>query len=77
MNPNLPPPPLLDELRGKSILEAANELFRRYRGLCFWNSPKDLVITEAMIPFVRQRLRDYGGRDGFILSGLLRKRDAE
>ena len=53
-------------------LELANRLFREYHTLCFWHCPRDLVITEELIPLVVKGLRNHGGRRGFILSGKLR-----
>jgi len=37
-------------------LALANQLYREYRTRCFWHSPRDLVITEDMIPFVIKEL---------------------
>ena len=53
-------------------LELANQLYREYHARCFWHSPRDLVITEELIPFVVKGLCADGGRRGFILSGKLR-----
>jgi hypothetical protein len=53
-------------------LELANELFREFRIQCFWSSPRDLVITEDLIPFVVKGLRKHGGVRGFTLAGALR-----
>jgi hypothetical protein len=53
-------------------LELANRLSREYHARCFWHSPRDLVITEELIPFVVKGLRTHGGRRGFIASGRLR-----
>jgi hypothetical protein len=53
-------------------LTLANDLFRKYYTRCFWHSPRDLVITEDLIPFVIQGLRQHGGREGFIISARLR-----
>ncbi len=50
-------------------VELANQLFREFRTRCFWHSPRDLVITEELIPFVMKGLRKHGGRRGFILAG--------
>ena len=49
-------------------LELANQLYREYYTHCFWHAPRDLVITEELIPFVVKGLRTHGGRRGFILS---------
>lgn len=52
-------------------IELANRLFREFRTRCFWHSPRDLVITEELIPFVVKGLRTHGGRRGFLLAGKL------
>ena len=69
-NPTPPtaPVPLTPEER----LKLANRLYRAYHARCFWHCPRDLVITEDLIPLVRNGLRKHGGRQGFILSGKLR-----
>jgi hypothetical protein len=53
-------------------IELANQLYREYHTRCFWHCPRDLVITEDLVPFVVKGLRAHGGRRGFILSGKLR-----
>jgi|GEM_PF-4351916 len=53
-------------------LELAKQLYREYHARCFWHSPRDLIITEDLIPFVAKGLRNHGGRRGFILSGFFR-----
>jgi hypothetical protein len=58
-------------------LELANQLYRQYHTLCFWHSPRDLVITEELIPFVAKGLRNHGGRRGFILARKLDHASAE
>jgi hypothetical protein len=65
--PTPPTPPSGDER-----VELANQLYREFHARCFWHSPRDLVITEDLIPFVVKGLRTHGGRRGFILSGKLR-----
>ena len=52
-------------------LELANQLYREYHTRCFWHCPRDLDITEDLIPFVIKGLRAYGGRRGFILASKL------
>lgn len=52
-------------------LELANQLYREYHTRCFWHCPRDLDITEDLIPFVVKGLRAYGGRRGFILASKL------
>jgi hypothetical protein len=53
-------------------LELARKLFQRFHAQCFWHSPRDLAITEDLIPFVEKGLRTNGGRRCFVLSGKLR-----
>jgi hypothetical protein len=53
-------------------LALARELFREYHARCFWNSPRDLEITEENVPFVVRGLRLFGGSTGFKLAGKLR-----
>ena len=57
-------------------VELANQLFREFHTRCFWHSPRDLVITEELIPFVVKGLRTHGGRRGFMLAGKLQPKGA-
>jgi hypothetical protein len=52
-------------------LELAAKLYREFQSRCFWHSPRDLVITEELIPFVVKGLRTYGGHRGFKLAARL------
>jgi hypothetical protein len=52
-------------------LELANQLYRECHTQCFWHCPRDLDITENLIPFVVKGLRTHGGRRGFILAAKL------
>ena len=55
-------------------IELAQQLYREYRGTCFWHCKPDLIITEELIPFVVRGLRENGGRKGFIAASALRQR---
>ena len=57
-------------------LELANQLYREFHTRCFWHSPRDLVITEDLIPFVVKGLRTHGGHRGFKLAGKLQSSGA-
>jgi hypothetical protein len=57
-------------------LELANLLYREFHARCFWHSPRDLVVTEDLIPFVVKGLRTHGGRRGFLLAGKLQPKGA-
>jgi hypothetical protein len=52
-------------------LALAHRLFREFHARCFWHAPRDLRITEELIPFVVRGLRTHGGRVGFLLAGRL------
>jgi hypothetical protein len=64
-------PKTVPTLSVQERLELANQLYRQYHALCFWHSPRDLVITEELIYFVAKGLRNHGGRRGFVLAGKL------
>ena len=70
-----PIPGMIAILSRKERLQLANQLYREYHTQCFWHSPRDLVITEDLIPFVVQGLRKRGGRRGFMRSGQLQERN--
>ena len=58
---------------GSERLALANQLYRKFYSQCFWHCPRDLTITEDLIPLVVKGLRAHGGRRGFILSGKLQR----
>ena len=58
-------------------LELARDLFQEFYALCFWHSPRDLEITEELIPFVIRGLRANGGHRGFKLAGMLQTNACE
>jgi hypothetical protein len=71
MDAAIPLPSVAAPLTRLGRLELAGQLYREYHTRCFWHSPRDLVITDELIPFVIKGLRAHGGRRGFILSGKL------
>jgi hypothetical protein len=52
-------------------LAFANRLYREFHARCFWHCPRELTITEELIPFVVKGLRAHGGHHGFKLAGRL------
>jgi hypothetical protein len=65
-------------LEHEDRLELARRLYREYYARCFWHRPRDLVITEELIPIVAKGLRQHGGRRGFMLAAELdTPRDAD
>jgi hypothetical protein len=75
MPTNITSTPAAAPLTLEERLELANRLYREYYTRCFWHCPRDLVITEELLPVVIKGLRMHGGREGFILSGKLRTRE--
>jgi hypothetical protein len=69
-------PPIATPQNEHERVELANRLFREFRARCFWHSPRHLVITEELIPFVVKGLRTHGGRRGFMLAGKLQPQGA-
>jgi hypothetical protein len=53
-------------------VDRAMQLYQEFHARCFWHCPRDLVITEDLLPFVIKGLRTHGGRRGFILSSQLK-----
>jgi hypothetical protein len=49
----------------------ARRAFRAFHARCFWSSPRDLAITAADLPWVAQRLKTYGGREGWRIGSSL------
>ena len=67
-------PTSLAPLTSQERVELACRLYREYRARCFWHCPRDLVITEDLIPLIVKGLRKHGGRRGFILAEQLEPR---
>ena len=65
------PPSTTAPLTLDERLELANRLFREYHTRCFWHCPRDLVVTEDLLPLVVNGLRKHGGRRGFISAAKL------
>jgi len=57
--------------RALNRLELARVLFDKFYGRCFWHSPRNLKITDDLVPFVVKGLCDNGGRPGFIWAAKL------
>jgi hypothetical protein len=54
-----------------SRVELASLAYREFYARCFWHCPRDLSITESLIPMVERGLRMYGGHEGFRLARVL------
>jgi hypothetical protein len=55
----------------QSKLALAQEAYRRFHARCFWFMRADAEMTEADIPYLCERLRADGGREGFMLAAQL------
>jgi hypothetical protein len=71
MPENISVPPETPSLTELERLELANRLYQEYYTRCFWHCPRDLLITEELLPLVSNGLRKHGGRRGFILAARL------
>lgn len=49
-------------------LALARDAFERFRAMCFWSWPRDILITPDLLPNIAHALRQHGGRAQFILS---------
>jgi len=52
-------------------LALGQEAFRRFHARCFWFMREDAPITEDDLPYLCERLRADGGREGFMLAARL------
>jgi len=52
-------------------LALAQEAFRQFHARCFWFMRQDAQISEEDIPYLCERLRADGGREGFMLAARL------
>jgi hypothetical protein len=49
-------------------LALAQRAFKQFHSRCFWFMRADAQITEEDVPYICQRLRADGGREGFFLA---------
>lgn len=63
------------ELRREWQLGRAQQVFVQYHARCFWHMRRDLKITPALIPVIRDGLRKFGGLDGMRLAAELSQPD--
>lgn len=54
-----------EQARRMVRVREARKAFRRFHARCFWSAPPDLRITDEDIPWVAQKLREQGGREGW------------
>jgi hypothetical protein len=55
-------------LRAPEKLALAQQAFRQFHARCFWFMREDAQVTVEDLPYVCQRLRADGGREGFFLA---------
>jgi len=60
-----------EQARAMVRLREARRSYRRFHTLCFWSFSPDYVIQPSDIPWVAQRLMEFGGRDGWELGAKL------
>lgn len=52
-------------------LREARRAYRRFHTACFWSFDPNYRPTAADIPWIAERLREFGGRDGWFTSAKL------
>ncbi len=52
----------------KQRLALAKEQFRIKYASCFWYMPRDLVISEEMLPSIARALRKNGSREDYLIA---------
>ena len=57
------------------VVGRAQQVFLQYHASCFWHLRPDLKIALEHLPMIRERLRKYGGRAGFLLAAQLHTGD--
>ena len=53
------------------LVREARRAFRRFHARCFWSAPADYCVTEADLAWVAERLKTFGGREGWQLGAKL------
>lgn len=49
----------------------ARRAYVRFHARCFWSSPTDYVVKAEDVPWVAERLKTYGGREGWEIGAKL------
>lgn len=49
----------------------ARRAFRKFHTLCFWSFDPDYVVTLDDVPWVAERLMQFGGRSGWEIGARL------
>lgn len=54
-----------EEARRMVSVREARKAYARFHARCFWSAPRDLRITIDDLPWIAQKLREQGGREGW------------
>lgn len=60
-----------EDARKMVHVREARKIFRQYRAQCFWYMPLETEIGYSDIPAIVRGLKQYGGRQGFLLAAKL------
>ena len=58
-----------------STTQHAQELFNEFYASCFWHMKPDLIMTEAMIPWIVKEFCAHGGRRGMLAAATLQEKE--
>lgn len=53
------------------LVREARRAYRQFHERCFWSFDPKYHITAADIPWVAEKLKEFGGREGWILGSKL------
>jgi len=53
------------------LVREARRAYQQFHTQCFWSFEPQYRITALDIPWVAKRLKEYGGREGWILGSKL------
>ena len=60
-----------EDARNMVRVREARRAYRRFHTQCFWSSPADYRVGLGDLEWVVERLRTYGGREGWELAARL------
>jgi hypothetical protein len=61
------------QARRMVAVREARRAFCQYHPAIFWSAPKNLVVHEALVPYVIDELRREGNREAFLKAGRIQR----
>jgi hypothetical protein len=60
-----------EQARNMVRVREARRAYRRFHAQCFWSFDPDYQVSLSDIDWICQRLRTYGGREGWLVGASL------